>query len=188
LERQGSYLGGKTIFFVVLIIVIPVLVLIAALFIKQEFKVEKEIVINKPRQEIFNYIKFLRNQSIYGKRPAYDSSTTEQYDGIDGTLGFVLQWKNKKEYAPVMEERIKKIIEGDQIEYELIFRQPFSTDFVAYIGIASLTDSTTKVKWGAKRKVGYPFNIQRLSLNMEDSVGNYFEIGLINLKHILEKH
>ena len=38
------------------------LVLIIALFVKKEYAVEREITVNKPKVEVFEYVKFLKNQ------------------------------------------------------------------------------------------------------------------------------
>ena len=51
-----------TILIVLLIIIaIP---LVVALFVKKSYSVERETIIDKPRAEVFNYIKFLKNQDI----------------------------------------------------------------------------------------------------------------------------
>src|SRR3546814_15753033 len=53
----------KTILVILAIIVaIP---LIAALFVKREFTSERQITVNKPKQEVFDYIKHLSNQKDY---------------------------------------------------------------------------------------------------------------------------
>ena len=41
------------------------LFLIIALLTKKEFRIEKQVVINKPKQEVFNYLKLLKNQEKY---------------------------------------------------------------------------------------------------------------------------
>ncbi len=47
----------KKIFAVIAIIIaIP---LVVALFVKKDYVVEREIIINKPKAEVFEYIKFL---------------------------------------------------------------------------------------------------------------------------------
>ena len=49
------------------IVVIVAIALIAALFISKEMKAEREIVINKPKQQVFDYIKYVKNQDNYSK-------------------------------------------------------------------------------------------------------------------------
>ena len=47
---------------IVLAVLIAIL-LIAALFISKDYAVERQITINKPKAEIFNYVKYLKNQN-----------------------------------------------------------------------------------------------------------------------------
>ena len=50
----------KMIKIILLVLVaIVVIALIAAAFMKKDFNIEKEVTINKPRQEVFDYIKVL---------------------------------------------------------------------------------------------------------------------------------
>ncbi len=51
----------------------------------------------------------------------------------------------------------------------------------------SVSENQTKVKWGFKGTMPYPFNVMRLCMNMEEMIGNDLSIGLNNLKDILEK-
>ena len=43
------------------------LVLVVALFVGKEYTAESEIIINKPKQEVFEYIKHIKNQNNYSK-------------------------------------------------------------------------------------------------------------------------
>ena len=45
------------------IVIIIALALITALFVKKDMKAEREVIINKPRTEVYNYVKYLRNQN-----------------------------------------------------------------------------------------------------------------------------
>ena len=45
------------------IIAIP---LITAIFVSKDFSAQSEITINKPKQEVFNYVKMLKNQDNFG--------------------------------------------------------------------------------------------------------------------------
>ncbi|MBP6663809.1 MAG: polyketide cyclase, partial [Chitinophagales bacterium] len=53
------------------IVGIIALLLIAALFVDKDFSAQRSIVINKPKSEVFAYLKSLKNQdnwSVWGKR------------------------------------------------------------------------------------------------------------------------
>jgi len=57
------------------------LLLFAALFVKKEYTVEREITINKPKVEVFAYIKQLKNQEHYNKWVMIDPNMKKTYRG-----------------------------------------------------------------------------------------------------------
>jgi hypothetical protein len=51
----------------------------------------------------------------------------------------------------------------------------------------AISEKQTKVKWGFIGNMKYPMNLMLLFMNMEKMVGNDLNIGLTNLKGVLEK-
>jgi hypothetical protein len=51
----------------------------------------------------------------------------------------------------------------------------------------SMSDSSTKVKWGFNGSMAYPMNLMLLFMDMEEMLGNDLQQGLDNLKAVLEK-
>ena len=47
----------------ILIVAVIALALITALFVKKEYAVEREVVINKPKAEVFEYVNKNKNQN-----------------------------------------------------------------------------------------------------------------------------
>jgi Polyketide cyclase / dehydrase and lipid transport len=174
----------KLLFFILGLVVVA---LIAAIFIKQDLNAEKEIVINKPNQQVFAYIKQLKNQNNYSKWASMDANMKKEYKGTDGTVGFVSSWDSDNSEVGKGEQEIVKITEGEKIDYELRFIKPMASKNTAYMTTKTVNDSTTKVTWGFAGKMNYPFNIFRLFIDVEKTVGEDFATGLTNLKSILEK-
>jgi hypothetical protein len=174
----------------IILIVIAALVaifLIIALFVKKDYALEREITINKPKQEVFNYIKSLKNQNNFSKWAKMDPNMKQEFRGIDGTVGFVSAWESNKKEVGKGEQTIKKIIEGERVEYDLHFIKPFEGRALAYIITESVSGDQTKVKWGFSSSMKYPMNFMLLIMDMEKAIGNDFATGLNNLKNILEK-
>ena len=84
----------KYVLFTVLGIV--ALVLIAALFAPKEFASEREVVIDKPQKQVFDYIKFVKNQDNFGIWQLSDPEAEMTEEGTDGTVGFKYSWDGKK--------------------------------------------------------------------------------------------
>lgn len=175
----------KKIFTVIAIIIaIP---LVVALFVKKDYVVEREIIINKPKAEVFEYIKFLRNQDNYSKWNMMDPDMKKTYQGTDGTIGFISAWESKMENVGAGEQEIVNMIDGERIDTKLRFKVPFESQNDAYMITEDMSNNQTKVKWGFKGAFPYPFNLMGLFMDMEKAVGGDLEVGLQNLKNLLEK-
>jgi uncharacterized membrane protein len=172
----------KIVIVIAIIIAIP---LIAALFIKKEYAVEREVTINKPKQVVFNYVKFLKNQDNYSKWVMMDPAMKKDFSGIDGTVGFVYAWSSSNKNAGKGEQEIKNINEGKEVNVEVRFRKPFKGIAQTYMKTESVSDNQTKVKWGMQGTNAYPLNF--MNLFMDNMLGKDLKASLENLKNILEK-
>jgi hypothetical protein len=163
------------------------LVLIAAWFTNKDYSVEREIVINKPKQQVFDYVKFLKNQNNYSKWATMDKNMKKTFTGTDGTVGCVSGWDSENSQLGKGEQEITKMSEGDRIDYELRFIKPMESISPAYMSTESITDSTTKVKWGMSGTMTYPTNAVMWFMDMNKVIGGDLDTGLTVLKGILEK-
>jgi hypothetical protein len=167
--------------------IIIVVILIAGLFTKKMYTVEREITINKPKNQVFSYLKLLRNQDNYSKWAKMDPSMKQEFKGTDGTVGFVSAWDSEIKNVGKGEQEIVKISEGEKIDFEIRFIKPFEGKASAYMTVDSVAESKTIVRWGFVGEMNYPMNLMLVFMNMEKMVGNDLEIGLGNLKTLLEK-
>lgn len=163
------------------------LALITAVFTKKEYAVEREIAINKPKTEVFEYVKLLKNQDNYSVWAMRDPDMRKDFTGTDGTVGAVSKWDSDKDDVGKGEQEIKKITDGERIDYELRFIKPFEATDNAYMAFASIDSTQTSVKWGFNGTMHYPMNIMLVCMDMDKMLGADLETGLKNLKGILEK-
>lgn len=168
------------------IAVLVALILIVALFVKKDFGTVKEVTINKPNQEVFNYIKYLKNQENFSVWAKLDTAMKKEYRGTDGTEGFVSAWEGNSDVGQG-EQKIVKITDGQRIDFELHFIKPMESTSPAYMTTEAVAANQTKVKWGMSGRMNYPFNIMGLFMNMDEMIGKDFETGLNNLKTVMEK-
>jgi hypothetical protein len=169
------------------LVALVALVLIVALFVEKDYAIEREIVINKPKQEVFNYIKFVKNQDHFSKWNQLDPNMKKSYKGTDGQVGFVYSWDSNDDNVGKGEQEIANIVEGEKVEMKLRFKVPFESESEAYLATESVDSPSTKVKWGFKGTSPYPFNIMGLFFDMENLIGGDLATGLSNLKGVLEK-
>ncbi|HWY10711.1 MAG TPA: SRPBCC family protein [Bacteroidia bacterium] len=160
------------------------LLLIIALFMRKEHYVKREIIINAPRQKVFDYIKLLKNQETFNEGAMADADRKKEFKGTDGTVGFIYAWSGNND-AGEGEKEIKNIIAGEKIETEIRFVKPMSVTANIIMETESLSDDQTKVYWSNAGTLKYPLNI--MIPMMEKSVAKGMDISLSTLKNILEK-
>ena len=163
------------------------LVMVAAIFVKREYSVEREIIINKPKQQVFEYIKFLKNQDNYSTWAIMDPNMKKEYTGTDGTVGFISSWDSKDDQLGRGEQEIRKITEGDRIDFQLRFFEPIKSTSPAFMTTNSISPTQTKVKWGMSGTMDYPTNAVLLFMDVSEILGRDLTAGLTTLKGVLEK-
>ena len=168
------------------IVLLAAVVVVLAFTVSGNYKVEREISINKPKSEVFSYIKMLKNQNDWGPWARKDPNMKVEYRGTDGAPGFVSAWKSDNDQLGEGEQEIKKIVEGERIDTELRFKQPFAATNDSYMLTEATGENQTKVRWGFAGSVPRPFNVMCLFMDMDKMVGDEFQEGLNTLKTKLE--
>jgi uncharacterized protein YndB with AHSA1/START domain len=178
-----------TIFFIILGIVLglPVIVLLIALFSKKNYSISRSIVIEKPTPLVFDYIKNIKNQDQFSKWVMTDPLMAKNYTGTDGTEGFIYQWDSKNKQAGAGEQEIKRIVPNQHLDLEVRFLRPFKAVAKTPFSTESISENQTKVTWGMHSTMPYPLNALLLFMNMEKLLGKDMDVSLQNLKVIMEE-
>lgn len=164
---------------------VAVFLVIGALLPK-DFEVEREITINKPKAMVFEYLKYQKNGSEWSPWESRDPQMTKEFTGSeDGKIGAVMSWRGNKEVG-VGSQTITGMIEGERIDYDLHFREPFeNTAKVSFI-LAGPSETATTVKWTMRAGAPFPFNVMCLLFNSKKMIGDDYEKGLISMKSVVE--
>ncbi len=170
--------------YVVLGIIATILVL--TLIAPKNYNVERSVNINRPLPEVFQYLKFIKNQNDWSPWKKKDPDMKQEYIGTDGEVGFMSKWEGNKEVG-TGEQEIKRIVDNETIDVQLRFFKPWKSQSDAYTRVKDLGNGETKVTWGFTGKNKPPSNIFFLFFSMDKTVGKDFEEGLAELKVILEK-
>jgi hypothetical protein len=165
------------------IVCIIALLLIIALFLKKEHYVNREIIINAPRQKVFDFLKLLKNQDKFNKWAKADPDRKWEYKGTDGTVGFIISWNGNKN-AGEGEKEILCITEGRRIETQIRFVRPMETIANVIMETESLSDNQTKVNLINSGTLKYPMNI--FIPMAEKKFPKDMDSSLATLKNILE--
>ena len=170
----------KVVFTVLgVIVVIPLAV---AIFVKKEYSVKRDVVIDRSKSEVFDYVRYLKNQDHFNKWVMMDPEMKKDFSGTDGTAGCVYYWDGEK--AGKGEQELVRIVEGDRIECELRFIKPFENTAHAQITTEEIAPGKTRVTWGMDGENTYPINFMNLFIN--SALGGDLDQSLSTLKNVLE--
>lgn len=171
-------------FLIILVILIGIILLIPALMPKN-FSVERQVVINKPPEMVFPFVKSLRGQDEWSVWGSMDPDMKKEYRGVDGTVGFVSAWEGNEDVGKG-EQEITAIEENKRVDFQLRFMEPWEATNNAWMTVDEAPGGGTTVKWGISGNMPYPMNAMMLFFNMEENIGKDFDQGLLNLKQIIE--
>jgi hypothetical protein len=161
------------------------LLLILALFMKTEHYVIRDITINAPRQQVFDFLRLLKNQDQFNKWATTDKiNRKEEFKGTDGTVGFIYSWSGNRN-AGQGEKEIKNIVEGKRIETEIRFVKPMRISAFIIMETESLSDNQTKVSMSNAGTLKYPLNI--MIPMAEKNFAKDMDESLSKLKALLEQ-
>ncbi len=161
-------------------------VLIGGLFVPGQYSAERQVVVNRPVSEVFDYVKYLKNQDLWSVWMQMDPEMEKSYTGTDGTVGFISAWESQNKDVGKGEQEIVAITEGERIDYELRFLEPIESTDDAFLITHALTNSSTEIVWGIEGKLSYPMNLLMLFMNIDEMLAEDLSEGLSNLKTILE--
>jgi hypothetical protein len=166
-----------------LVIAIIALLLIIALFLKKEHYVSREIIINAPKQKVFDFLRFLKNQDTFNKWTKTDPDKKIETKGTDGTVGFVYTWSGNKDAGEGTKE-ITNIIEGKRIETFIRFTKPMNVSASLIMETEAISDNQTNVTLINSGTLKYPLNI--MIPMAEKNFAKDLDSSLATLKNIFE--
>ncbi|MGB5554358.1 MAG: SRPBCC family protein [Flavobacteriaceae bacterium] len=160
-------------------------VVVLAIIAPKTYDVSRSIEINRPKNEVFEYLKYLKNMDEWSPWAKKDPDMQKRFTGTDGQPGAVSYWNGNKAVGEG-EQEIKKIVDGERIDSELRFLKPWKSTSDCYTKVENAGNGT-KVTWGFSGKNKFPMSIMSIFVSMDKMIGKDFEQGLSTLKQVLEK-
>lgn len=165
----------------IIVLIVVVLVLIAP----RNYNVERSIVINRPVSEVFNYLRYIKNQDHWSPWKKRDPNMVQSFEGTDGAVGFISRWEGNK-HVGTGEQEIIRINENREIISQLRFLKPWKSTSDAFLRVEEVPEGS-RVTWGFYGNHKPPMNVMMMFFNMDKAVGKDFDEGLSDLKKILEQ-
>ncbi len=161
------------------------IILILALIAPKAYTVTRSILIQQPAAVVYEYIKYLNNQENYSKWATMDPNTINTYTGTAGTVGSSHQWESKQRNVGMGIQTITALEPNAKVSTTIEFIKPFAGVAQASLSTQAKNDYT-QVVWELSSTMKYPSNALLLVMNMNKMIGNDLEVGLANLKNVLE--
>ena len=166
------------------IVVIIGLVLIVAYFLPRDFRLSKSVVINAPRETVYDYVKLLKNQEKYSVWVMTDPNVKMNYTGTDGAIGGTSAWKSEMKNVGVGAQTITALVPNEKITVEIRFEKPMKATNYADTTLETVGEQTkvTNTFYGTNK---FPMNLTNLFL--DKMIGGDIQKNMENLKSILEQ-
>lgn len=155
---------------------------VVGLFLPQEFKVGKSIVIKAPPQAIHTYVEDLRRWPEWTPWSDADPSVKIEYGDISRGKGASQTWRASDGGGRLT---ITQSSPRTGIEYDLYFNEDASRNIAAmrYEVVAE----GTRVTWTMQGKMDIPVLGGYLSMLIGPMTGGMFDRGLAKLKALVER-
>ncbi|MCP9200136.1 SRPBCC family protein [Gramella sp. GC03-9] len=174
-----------TLFFYLIIAIITFFAFLHA-WVKKEYDISRTVIIRRSREEVFNFVRQLKKQQHWNPWFTRDSNAVMKYKGDDGKVGASFYWKGNRKVGEGI-QRITKTKQGRVLETRILFVKPFKVNAITYIGVKELEPEKSKLVWGIRGNLAFPLTIISLFYPPEKAFGKELEIGLRQLKRILDK-
>lgn len=148
---------------------------------KQDMIISSQILIDKPRNIVLDFVKLLRNQEEYNAWIRKDPNIKMEYRGTDGTPGFIAAWASKTRMGNGEQEILS--VTDDGYESELRFQ---NHDNVTHVktSLESVSGKTT-VTYVMTSTPAFPMNM--MVPMMKNMLKKDIDETLATLKKVLEK-
>ena len=172
---------------VVLVAIVSVLGVIA-MFTSDKYTLTRSIVIHRATSDVFDFLRFNRNQKLYSRWLSLDPNTVITLKGSrDGSPGAILAFESQNNKAGTGEWETKEIETNKTIDFELRFLKPFAFTANGQFKTEAVSATDTRVVWVYRGGMNWPMNFMLLFLNMDKLVGGDIQTSLETLKGRLEQ-
>jgi uncharacterized membrane protein len=167
------------------------LLLVLVLIAPREFKMERDVIINKPKDQVFAHLKQLKNHDQWNAWLQKDPNAKRNFTGDDGTVGFVSSWESENKDVGTGEQIITGISEGQRLDTEIRFKVPFETNLNSYLITDTVVEDQAKVTMGMYQKMSIPLSVIHYIcstfMGSQKQIEADMDTSLRNLKAVLEK-
>ncbi|WP_228414823.1 SRPBCC family protein [Chryseobacterium sp. G0201] len=176
----------KTILKIIGVIILLIIgyAVIAMLAFGKNYHYEKSMVINAPKEKVWQQISSMKSFNEWNPWMKLDKSMKVTYTGNSGEVGDKYCWDSKNDNAGAGCQEIKGLVLNEKQKTEMMFIKPFEGQATSEI-VLSPEGNATKVLWTMDTEQDPMMKIMRPMMDYQ--MGKSYEEGLNNLKALVEK-
>ena len=160
-----------------------VLFFLIALFLPNQSRVERSITINKSAKEVYRVLIDFKLYEHWNPFLKMEPKAKHAFSTPSNQVGSSWEWDGEKTGKGKITH--SRIVENSEIEERLDFFAPMKGDAKAIYFLEPGENGGTKVRWVYEGEASYPSG-RYMALMMDSMLGPAFELGLKDLKAILE--
>ena len=145
---------------------------------------ERSVVIDRPVEEVFNYVRFIENHKDFSVWHMSDPEMKVTTTGEDGRVGFVHTWDSQLKNVGAGSQEITELLGRERISYELRFERPMKATNYSNVHFLTLPGNKTRVTWDFSGEMSFPFSL--FSFFVKWMLGRDIQKNLDRLKANLE--
>ncbi len=165
---------------------IPVVLVLAIAATKpDEFRIQRSAVIKATPQQVYEQIEDYHNWTKWSPYENKDPNMKRTYSGVPTGKGAIYEWRGNDEIGQGRME-IFEVQPPSKISINLDFVKPMPGHNVVVFTMEPQTEGT-KVTWSMTGESPFMCKVMQVFMNMDEMCGKDFEVGLANMKKVLEK-
>lgn len=167
----------------ILILIVVVYGIIAILAFDKNYHYEKSIVINAPKEQVWQHTGSLKAYNVWDPFSKADKNVKMTYSGTSGEVGDSYHWLGNKDVGEG-KQTVTEIVPNEKMVTQLQFIKPWE-GFAKATFTLTPEGNSTKVTWTIDNELTPMMKPMKPMMDMQ--MEKMFEQGLGDLKKICEK-
>lgn len=151
-----------------------------------QFACQRSIVINAPREKVFEQINNYKNWTNWSPYEKKDPNMKRTYSGPESGVGAKYGWSGNDEVG-VGGMEIKESKPPTKIAFNLHFDKPFEGDNLVVFSMVPHGENT-EVTWAMSGENPFMCKVMSIFFDMDKMCGDDFDKGLSAMKAYIEKN
>lgn len=166
-----------------LVLLFGIYAIIALLVFDNTYHYEKSMVINAPKEKIWQQMNTMKGFNQWNPWMKLDKNMKIEYSGTSGEVGDKYCWDSKNDDAGAGCQEIKSLVPNEKQTTEMTFKRPFAGQAMSDIVLTS-EGNATKVTWSMDTEQETWMKIMKPMMDYQ--MGKSYGEGLENLKKLVE--